>query len=73
LFGRLDPHLRRRLEGTSSEIPQQVTYLLLRSVDQMPVRRGIDRIGNLKHCPLEILTHPSNQFVTIQLAEPFHG
>jgi len=39
----------------------------------MPIRRVIDRIGHLEHRPLKILTHPTNQFVTIHFAKAIHG
>jgi hypothetical protein len=31
----------------------------------MPIGRLIDRIGHFQHRPLEILTHPPNQFISI--------
>jgi hypothetical protein len=73
LFGRLDPHLGRRLKGASSEIPQQVTHLLFRSIDQMTLRRIIHRIGHFEHRPLKILPHSANQLIPIQLTKPIHG
>ena len=39
----------------------------------MTIGRIIDRVGHLKHRPLEILTHAPNQFVPIQLRKPIHG
>jgi len=59
-FRCLNPHLGRSLESASSEIAQQVANLLFRAVDQMTVGRTIDRVGDLKHRPLKILTHSPN-------------
>jgi hypothetical protein len=72
-FGRLNPHLGRGLERPLAELPQQVPHPLFGPVDQMTIRRIIDRIGHLSHGLLEILTHPPNQLLTINLAQAVHG
>jgi hypothetical protein len=61
------------LEGPSFEIPQKVANLLFRAVNQMPIGRCIDRIGNLEHRALKIRTHSPNQFIAIQFRKPIHG
>jgi hypothetical protein len=72
-FGGFNPHLGGGLKGPSSEIPKQIANRLLRAIDQMPVGGVIDRVSHLQHRRLKILTHPPNQFLTIQLAQAIHG
>jgi hypothetical protein len=70
---RLDPHLGRRLKRPSLKLHQHVPTAFLGTVDQVPIGRGIHRVGHFPHRLLKILTHPPNQFIPINLRQAIHG
>src|SRR5215210_5854534 len=39
----------------------------------MPVGRVVHSVGHLRHRPLEVFTHPTDQCSSVDLLKPIHG
>jgi len=56
-----------------SEIAHQVADAFLGPVDQVSVGRVVDRVGHRPQGLLEVLAHPPDQLVPIDLRQAVHG